>query len=672
MALQAPNTRPGPARPYGLEERIRELMAQRNVEPVKKPVDELSPFRTDETQRIIRDGEREAPAVPAPRQQTAEDIIAEDSGPRPAPPRPFPKTAIESRADNSEGPRLTGPDGSDTVRDMPEAGPNPPAAIQIPSSLETTQRPRAINVPLPGEQNAGKIRRAMTMLAQQQKEAAEKAKNEADLAAEDAALDASGLIDENGRPIRENIAERHRNTSGADIDGLGSVVFEEARPGTGYKARKPGQDRRIGATEQELDVPMTDRRLPDSAGNRPPMLPGKGQSVERDGGLSPRAPQAGIIDNIPPHLLTSAPPKDQGQFFQWREAMKALAVAAGINVAAFENEEDLVRAGAEIAKQHERMNAPAPGAEADADGVTPPKYERTVTSTGAPVYTPSDAMRKNADDSRRRASARQFVDHHKPDEQTGLAIMEAADKGDWAEVDRLVKGARNYRRASTAQGAMDNNRLRGQTQQMLNPRVAPAMYHESVMKAQTPAALGQTQMAWSPFVGVYGPQLNASGASLVNSDAARKAASDLAKFEADSRLAEAEAGRKPETDGLKNYQSQVNGILVSAPDAVTAINQLRTVNSVAAESGLIPKQDVEYQTHAEVSRHEIRSGRGPNNFATQNGLKMLFDKIYTAGTAIAEGIGATGDRKAEFVRRAQLDLGCDEATANAYLASRGM
>jgi hypothetical protein len=82
--------------------------------------------------------------------------------------------------------------------------------------------------------------------------------------------------------------------------------------------------------------------------------------------------------------------------------------------------------------------------------------------------------------------------------------------------------------------------------------------------------------------------------------AADKAARDADReVTRDVGLANATA-RDKNQDGLRNYQAQVNGILTSSPDPITAINQLRTVNAAAAEGGIIPKQDVEYQTHAEV------------------------------------------------------------------------
>lgn len=679
MALQAPNTRLDPRRPYGLEERIRELMAQRGMEPAEKPVDELAPFRTDETQRILR-------TAPPDEPPTADEIIREDSprtlggavGPVEPTAPAFPQTAAERVADlrRQLQPQVNAQRARAKVGPVMTIDGEPEPDIELPDPI-TGFKPQPAEMsrkPKPGATQTGgyyvapgradEAGRAVGKATREEREkaekaAAEKAKNEADLAAEDAALEESGLVDEKGRPIRSKIADHHRNTSGSDIDGLGTVVYEEATPGTGYRARAPGQARRIGANEQEQGVPMTDRRLPDAAGDRPPMLPGKGQSVVRDGGMSPRAPQQAIIDSIPPELRTSQPPKDQGQFFQWREAMKALAMAAGVNIAAFENEEDLVRAGTSIAKQYERMNAPVAGAAAGEAGAVPPKYERTITSTGAPVFTPSDAMRKQADDSRRRASARQFVDQHKPDEQTGLEIMEAADKGDWKTVDALVRGARNQRRAGTAQAAMDQSRLRGQTQQMNNPRINRAMFHNSVMQQPNAAGVAQVATGWGAAGGI--PAM--ISAEAVAADERQRVMDREGRLE-EARIAA--AGRQ-DPDGLRNYQNQVNGILVSSPDPATSINQLRIVNAAASAGGLIPKQDVEYQTHAEVSRHELRSGRSPDNIATQNGLRLLFDKLYTVGSYIMNNAG----RRDEFLRRAQLDLGVDQATAETYLSSRG-
>lgn len=684
MAVQAPNTRLDPRRrPYGLEERIRELMAQRGMEPAEKPVDELAPFRTDETQRILR-------TAPPDEPPTADEIIREDSprtlggavGPV-APTAPaFPQTAAERVADlrRQLQPQVNAQRARAKVGPVMTIDGEPEPDIELPDPI-TGFKPKPAEMsrkPKPGATQTGgyyvapgradEAGRAVGKATREEREkaekaAAEKAKNEADLAAEDAALEESGLVNKKGRPIRSKIADHHRSTSGVNVDGLGTVAYEEATPGTGYRARTPVQDRRIGANEQEQGVPMTDRRLPDAAGDRPPMLPGKGQSVVRDGGMSPRAPQQAIIDSIPPELRTSQPPKDQGQFFQWREAMKALAMAAGVNIAAFENEEDLVRAGASIAKQYERMNAPVAGAAAGEDGAVPPKYERTITSTGAPVFTPSDAMRKQADDSRRRASARQFVDQHKPDEQTGLEIMEAADKGDWKTVDALVRGARNQRRAGTAQAAMDQSRLRGQTQQMNNPRINEAMFHEAIMKQPNARGVGQVLTAWSPVIGRQGAA--AGGTMMMQADAQDASAREAA---ANRASAEKIANAKKDEDGLDNYMAKVNSVLVNSPDVITAINQLQTINAAASLSPnpLVKPENVEYQTLSDVSRHWIRTGRGPDNMATKRGLQILYDKLLGDWAVVW-----TDKEKAEFFRRAEVELGVPQEFSRQWLAGGG-
>jgi hypothetical protein len=256
------------------------------------------------------------------------------------------------------------------------------------------------------------------------------------------------------------------------------------------------------------------------------------------------------------------------------------------------------------------------------------------------------------------------VEQFKPDEQTGIAIQDAAQSGDWPKALELMRKARNQRNASTAQAAMDQSRLRGLNQQMDNPRINRAMFHESVMQQPNAAGVAKVATGWGAAGGIPAMiSAEAVAADKANRDADREVTREVGLANADAR--------DKNQDGLRNYQAQVNGILTSSPDPITAINQLRTVNAAAAEGGIIPKQDLEYQTHAEVSRNEIRAGRGPNNFATQNGLKMLFDKVYTVGTAAGEAMGAVGDRRQEFLRRAQLDLGCDEASADAYLASRG-
>lgn len=712
MSIQAPTTRTGMPLTYGLQDRIRQLMAQRQVEPVDRPVDELAPFRTDETQRIVRNAPPDEPP-------TADDIVREDSprtlgglvGPvAPAAPA-FPQTPAERVAvlRRQLQPQVN------ALRARAKAGPvmtidgEPEPDIELPDPI-TGFRPQPAELsrkPKPGATQTGgyyvapgradEAGRAVGKATREEREkkekaAADQAENERLMAEEDAKLDRWAAGDDGipGTPddrleFEENpetgeLEQTGRlnngpdNIPGTDDDsldehgrpnwrpqGLGQLAWKPAAPGTGYRGRQPGQGRRIGATDAEREVPMTDRRLPDEAGNRPPMLPGRGQSVVRDGGMSPRAPQQGIIDNIPPHLLTSQPPRDQGLFFQWREAMKQLAAAAGVNVAAFEDEEDLVRAGAAIAKQNERMSAPVKGATPDADGAVPSKYERRITSTGAPVFVPSDAMREQGENARRRASARQFVDQHKPDEQTGLAIITAADAGQWDEVDRLVKGARAARRAGTAQAAMDQGRLRGQTQQMMNPRIAPAMFHQSIMAQPNARGVGQVITAWSPVIGSRG--VAAGGSMMMQADA-----QDAAEREAAANRASAEkiANAKKDEDGLDNYMAKVNSVLVNSPDVITAINQLQTINAAASLSAnpLVKPENVEYQTVSDVSRHWIRTGRGPDNVATNRGLKILHDKI------LGDWVH-TDKEKAEFFRRAEVELGVPQEYSRQWLERGG-
>lgn len=605
MAVQAPNTRLDPRRPLGLQERIRALMSQRSPLPEEQRPD--LPFRfdpgrdhlDDPTQRIVRTAQPDQ----AP---TADEILQEESPrtlggvvgafePSPASPAPIPKTPEERivelrdrarrQADAMRSRVKTGP--AMTVDGEPEpdlALPDPKLEGNFtpkPAALSRTPKPGATQTGgyyvAPGRADAagravGKSTREEREKAEQA--AAEKAKNEADLAAKDAQLD-SWAAGEDGEPGTEddnmlfkldpdtgewsNTGRDHPNKldeHGRRTDrpqGTGTMAWTPAAPGTGYRARVPGQPRRE-ATPEERATPPTARRLPDAAGNSPPMMPGRGQSVVRGSGFSPAAPQQGIVDNIPPHLLTPEEPKDQGQFFQWREAMKQLAMAAGVNVAVFESEEDLVREGVKIAEQLQRMEkkvttrvpkldaAGQPMTDVNGNVITTeqqtasPKYERRRTSTGAPVFIPSDAMRKKGDDSRRRAAARQFVDQHKPDEQTGVAIIQAADAGDWDTVDSLVRGARATRRAGTAQAAMDQSRLRGQTQQMNNPRINEAMFHEAIMNQPNAAGVNQVRAAWGIPEGARG-MVAAEAAAAEDARFDRKLENDLevARVTADGR-----------------------------------------------------------------------------------------------------------------------------------------
>jgi hypothetical protein len=642
----------------------------------------------DPTQRIVRTAQPDQPP-------TADEIIQEDS-PRtlggvvgafePSPAAPLPTTAAERIVELRNNARRQ----ADALRSRANPGPalmvdgepEPESDIALPDpNLEGNFTPKPIEMtrtPKPGATQTGGYYVApgradaggRALGAQQraerekkEKESAEKAKNDAALLKEDEDLD-SWAAGEDGKPGTDddnmlfkpdpatgelvNTGRDHPNRldkDGRRLDrpqGVGDVAFTPAAPGTGYRARKPGEERRLGANEQEQGVPMTDRRLPDAAGDRPPMLPGRGQSVVRDGGMSPRAPQQGIIDSIPPDLMTSQPPKDQGQFFKWREAMKALAVASGINIAAFENEEDLVRAGASIAKQNERMNAPVAGAPAGEDDKVPPKYERTITSTGAPVFTPSDAMRKQTDDSRRRASARQFVDQHKPDEQTGLAIMNAADEGKWDQVDRLVRGARNERRAGTAQAAMDQSRLRGQSQQMNNPNINRAMFHNSVMRQPNAAGVAQVATGWGAAGGIPAMiSAEAVAADQANRDAVLKNNVDVAEATAEGR-------KKPTTpdtaDFLTAAQTEAQAALAGDIDAnwSTARNRLRLKYKDAAQ----PTEQADYHIAGLIAAQGLF-----DHPAVVEALQTLYSKMFPGGLSDIGGAIADDTMREEWQTR---------------------
>jgi len=512
----------------------------------------------------------------------------------------------------------------------------------------------------PGRADAGGRALGAQQRAEREKKekaSAEKAKNDADLAAEDAELDASGMVDEKGRPIRENIVAMHRagpdGELGTDDDGpnLDSRTVAEVKfsPGSGYRNRKPGSARRIGATPDELALGDPNRSLPNESGNRPPVLPGKGFAVDRGGPTSMRAPQLGVMEGIDGETLpsgapiTSTPPTDQRDFFAWQNAMKQVAVAAGFDFSQYETEQSLINDAVKVLKKHEQNKKAG--------------WVPTLSESGEPIYTPNADAKKRSEDSRRRASARQFVDQHKPDEQTGLAIMKAADEGKWDQVDRLVRGARNERRAGTAQAAMDQARLRGQTQQMNNPNINRAMWHNSVMKQPNAAGVAQVGAAWEKPGSI--PAMTAAEA--VEAESANREADR----KSEERKAEIIAGAKKEPDGLTAYQQQIRGVLNSAPDVISAINQIRTINTAASLSDrpLIEPKNVEYQTHAEVSRHEIRSGKGPDNIATQTGLKMLGDQLL--------GPIKTDAEKDTFVRRAMADLGVTEEYARAWIERGG-
>lgn len=634
MALQAPNTRLDPRRPYGLEERIRELMAQRGMEPAEKPVDELAPFRTDETQRIVREGQREAPVELQARTPTADEIVFGEEIKTP-PVRPFPKTGVEMASDSREGPRLTGPDGTDTVRDAP---PPEDRAPELPSSLEKQLRPRAINVPLPGDQNAGKIRRALESL-----------RANAESAKEDKALEDAGLVDSRGLPVREKIAERGRNLFGVDIDDpLGENLPFAPAPG-GVKDRKAGSPRRIGATPEEMAVPLTDRNLPDSRGNRAPALPGKGTFVDDGGTNRSRAPSQAIMEVLEKKgLLTPEPPSPE-RLLEWREGMIQAAVASGIDIEKYADKEALIRAGAEAVRKQVELKEKG--------------WKTGITSTGEPVFKPGDAAKDQAKRMGDVANARKFITDFKPDEAAGALIMQLARDGKLDEMRAKMEELRDGRLAGTSQAAMDQGRLRGQTQQMNNPRINTAMLHDAIMKQPNARGVGQVLTAWSPVIGRQGAA--AGGTMMMQADA-----QDATEREAAANRASAEkiANAKKDEDGLDNYMAKVNSVLVNSPDVITAINQLQTINAAASLSAnpLVKPENVEYQTLSDVSRHWIRTGRGPDNMATKRGLQILYDKLLGDWAVVW-----TDKEKAEFFRRAEVELGVPQEFSRQWLAGGG-
>jgi hypothetical protein len=392
------------------------------------------------------------------------------------------------------------------------------------------------------------------------------------------------------------------------------------------------------------------------------MLPGRGQFVAGSGN---RAPQQGIIDQIPPHLLTSGRPKNQGEFFQWREAMKALAVASGVNIAMFENEEDLVKAGSEIAKQYEQMNAPVttrvPKTNAAGETVVDPngnvvmtkktsespKYERNIDSTGAPVYVPSTDMKKSADDARRRAAARQFVREHKPDEATGSLIIEAADMGDFDTVDSLVRGARRDRTASTSQAAMDQARLRGQTQQMNNPNINRAMWHNSVMKQPNAAGVAKVGAAWEKPGSI--PAM--VSAEAVAADKAYR--EDVLKNNVDVAEATAEGRKKPTTpdsaDFLTAAQTEAQAALAGDLDAnwSTARNRLRLKYSDAKKGGAaVEIEQADYHIAGLIAAKGLF-----DHPAVVEALQTLYSKMFPGGLSDIGGAIADDTMREEWQTR---------------------
>jgi hypothetical protein len=435
-----------------------------------------------------------------------------------------------------------------------------------------------------------------------------------------------------------------------------------------FAPRGASQARPVGDT---TGIPTTHRRLPTQGGQNYPTVTGpngEGYGTFEDvgGSLSLAAPQTSLIELA--QQVGSKPPKidgmDGGAMRAWEEAMIQAAVASGLDVQKFRNRGEIVRAGQEMLRRHEQLTK-----EDEAKGFPSGRYEVQYNPTGRPIYTPTDEMRENVERAGTRAHANEFVRNFQPTEKEGLAIREAAARGDATEVRALMQQVRNQRAAATAAATREMGAMRGRTQNMNNPAVAPAMFEQSIMNAESPEQMGQVMLGW----GGVSPQAGRVGAAMVSQASAERAAAEAEQrsIDADVRKAEIIASSKNGDNAVAALASEINSALQNSPNPTTALNRIKMAKNAAKASGLLPAStDVDYEALAEVSAHTIGQTGQPDNPITISALHRLYGKMFTVGTAVGSAFGGR-DREDAFAERASLELGVSREFASQWLRSRG-
>lgn len=418
-------------------------------------------------------------------------------------------------------------------------------------------------------------------------------------------------------------------------------------------------------------IPTTRRRLPTQGGQSYPAVTGpngEGYGTFEDVGGSLRlaAPQTSLIDLASQH--SSTPPNvadmDGAEMRAWEDAMMQAAVASGLDVQRFRNRGEIVRAGQEMLRRHEQLTKPD-----EAKGFPEGRYEVQYNPTGRSTYAPTSAMRKNAEDAGLRAHANEFVRNFQPAEEFGLAIREAAERGDAGAVRALMQRARNERAAATAAATREMGAMRGRTQNMNNPAVAPAMFEQSIMNAESPEQMGQVMLGW----GGVSPQAGRVGAAMVSQASAERAAAEAEQRSIDAELRKAEiiASSKDGENALAMMAAEINSALANSPNPTTALHRIKMTKNAAKANGLLPAStDVEYESLAEVSAHTIGQTGQPDNPVTIAALNRLYAKMFTVGTAVGSAFGGR-DREDAFAERASLDLGVSREFASQWLRSKG-
>jgi hypothetical protein len=233
-----------------------------------------------------------------------------------------------------------------------------------------------------------------------------------------------------------------------------------------------------------------------------------------------------------------------------------------------------------------------------------------------------------------------------------------------------MQQVRNQRAAATAAATREMGAMRGRTQNMNNPAVAPAMFEQSIMNAESPEQMGQVMLGW----GGVSPQAGRVGAAMVSQASAERAAAEAEQrsIDADLRKAEIIASSKDNENAVAALASEINSALQNSPNTTTALNRIKMAKNAAKASGLLPAStDVDYDALAEVSAHTIGKTGQPDNPITISALHRLYEKMFTYASARGEMLGGR-DREGAFAERASIELGVSREFASQWLRSRGV
>jgi hypothetical protein len=288
-------------------------------------------------------------------------------------------------------------------------------------------------------------------------------------------------------------------------------------------------------------------------------------------------------------------------------------------------------------------------------------------------------MRESTEDAKRRAEAREFVRNFGPEEGVGMKILEAAEKGEWDKVRELKNTARAGRTAATGQAARDMRNKRGQTQNMMNPNVAPAMLSESIMGQPNARGVGQVLTAWSPVIGAGAAGL---GSGMMMQSDAQEAAREEARLdrESDERVGMANAAAR-DKDDAKSASDILAGIHrnvdanLSSPEDIDA-NWASSVQSLAIDyknANIARPEDAALYHVAGVVASQGLVGHAVVTQAMQTAFSRLFPGTLTnMGGAALDSMRQEWDkRKPQFLAKTR-EMNIPDAVAVRFLENNGV